>query len=73
MILKANSCSTCHYMQRENAQSYVCRRFPPTVQQIVTVGAGGRPQVLGAVSSYPGIQLESWCGEFKPRIHTAEG
>lgn len=67
-IIRPDTCSTCIHKFRlpgPQAQSKsFCRRFPPTAHPIHVVGPNG-PQCVGVTTTFPEVQPESTCGEYR--------
>lgn len=81
LVRERRACSTCVFSAHpENAPPGApleCRRHPPVVG-IVTLKTGALPpgldlgglqqpeEVLQALTNFPSVQPDQWCGEYEP-------
>jgi hypothetical protein len=66
IVIRAERCEKCKWMQPLAQGEMQCRRFPPTfVAFAMPTPQGVKTNML---SNWPPTRPDSWCGEFKPRI-----
>lgn len=80
LVRERRACSTCvfaaHPANAPLGAPLECRRHPPVVN-IVTLKTAGMPtgldlgftppdEVLQALTNFPSVQPDQWCGEYEP-------
>jgi hypothetical protein len=52
---------------------FVCKRFPPTVQAVITPTMPTKDNPTGVnvttPSMWPGVSKTDWCGEYEKELH----
>jgi len=64
-------CAECKFFLTDNGGHY-CRRYPPTMAMLMAAPqvalSANRGSTPMPVSSYPPIQRNQWCGEYKRKL-----
>jgi hypothetical protein len=68
-ILRASACRLCGWAAADGHELY-CRRWPPMVHPVIVMMPKG-PVQQAAMTNFPNVRAEWWCGEWKPRIEAA--
>ena len=67
MIIGSDACENCKFFFVDKNAQKCCRRIPPSVHPIIAQGPAG-PQMVGAVSAFPNVQVDQWCGEHVRKV-----
>ena len=67
VIIRAKTCVSCGYQDKQGSEMH-CHARPPTVVPIIQADRSGRPYVAGNVTICPVVSPDMWCGEHRPRI-----
>jgi len=68
------TCATCRFLGPMGNKTPTCRRYPPTVQIVVTArefradgnGLTGWADNMQDMSLWPSVEPGQWCGEYQP-------
>jgi hypothetical protein len=67
-LLRLERCEKCKFKSAvPNSPNFECRRHPATVH-LIPVSQSGNRMGFQAMSTWPTVQPDQWCGEWKPHV-----